>query len=164
MTTAAKARAYSGPAIFSYGFRPFFLGGAVWAGAVMALFFLILQGDVVLPTAFDVVDWHIHELLYGYLPAVVAGFLLTAVPNWTGRLPVSGAPLAALFAIWLAGRVGGCHVRADRTGIHGCRRSLLFDRSWGCCRARDCRRQKLSQFDRFGAGDAAWRGQPCFSH
>ncbi len=105
MTTAAKARAYSGPAIFSYGFRPFFLGGAVWAGAAMALFFLILQGDVVLPTAFDVVDWHIHELLYGYLPAVVAGFLLTAVPNWTGRLPVTGAPLAALFAIWLAGRV-----------------------------------------------------------
>ena len=105
MTTAAKARAYSGPAIFSYGFRPFFWGGAVWAGAAMALFFLILQGDLVLPTTFDVVDWHIHELLYGYLPAIVAGFLLTAVPNWTGRLPVTGAPLAALFAIWLAGRV-----------------------------------------------------------
>ena len=105
MTTAAKARAYSGPAIFSYGFRPFFLGGAVWAGAAMALFFLILQGNVVLPATFDVVDWHVHELLYGYVPAVVAGFLLTAVPNWTGRLPVTGAPLAALFAIWVAGRV-----------------------------------------------------------
>lgn len=105
MTTATRLRAYRGPAIFSSGFRPFFWGGAVWAGAAMALFFLILQGDAALPTAFDIVDWHIHELLYGYLPAVAAGFLLTAVPNWTGRLPVSGAPLAALFAIWVAGRV-----------------------------------------------------------
>jgi uncharacterized protein involved in response to NO len=105
MTTAAKVRAYSGPAIFSYGFRPFFLGGAVWAGAAMVLFVLMLQGDLTLPTAFQAVDWHIHELLYGYLPAIAAGFLLTAVPNWTGRPPVTGAPLAALFAIWLAGRV-----------------------------------------------------------
>ncbi len=105
MTAAARVRAYSGPAIFSYGFRPFFLGGAIWAGAAMALFFLMLQGDLALPTAFEVVDWHIHELLYGYLPAIVAGFLLTAVPSWTGRPPVTGALLAALFAIWLAGRV-----------------------------------------------------------
>ena len=104
MTTATKQRPYRGPALLSYGFRPFFLGGAIWAGAAMALFFLILQGGPALPTAFDIVDWHIHELLYGYLPAVAAGFLLTAVPNWTGRLPISGAPLAALFAIWLAGR------------------------------------------------------------
>ncbi len=105
MTAAAKVRAYSGPAFFSYGFRPFFLGGAVWAGAAMALFFLMLQGDLTLPTRFEVLDYHIHELLYGYLPAIVAGFLLTAIPNWTGRPPVAGAPLAALFAIWLAGRV-----------------------------------------------------------
>jgi uncharacterized protein involved in response to NO len=50
------------------------------------------------------VEWHVHELLYGFLPAVVAGFLLTAVPNWTGRLPILGTPLLALFALWAAGR------------------------------------------------------------
>jgi uncharacterized protein involved in response to NO len=48
--------------------------------------------------------WHAHEMLFGYLGAVMAGFILTAVPNWTGRLPLSGAPLAALAALWLAGR------------------------------------------------------------
>ena len=104
MTTAQQLGTYRGPAIFSYGFRPFFLGGAVWAGAVMMLFMPMLQGHVTLPTAFSVLDWHIHEFLYGYLPAIVAGFLLTAVPNWTGRLPIRGTPLAVLFAIWLAGR------------------------------------------------------------
>jgi uncharacterized protein involved in response to NO len=106
MATAGETlRAYRGPAIFSYGFRPFFLGGAIWAAAAMVLFTLMLHGMVQLPTAFSAIDWHIHELLYGYLPAIVAGFLLTAVPNWTGRLPVAGAPLAGLFALWLAGRI-----------------------------------------------------------
>jgi uncharacterized protein involved in response to NO len=106
MATAAQTlRAYQGPAIFSYGFRPFFLGGAIWAAAAMVLFILMLHGMVTLPTAFDVVDWHVHELLYGFLPAIIAGFLLTAVPNWTGRLPVAGTPLAGLFTIWLAGRI-----------------------------------------------------------
>jgi uncharacterized protein involved in response to NO len=71
----------------------------------MVLFILMLHGMVQLPTAFGIVDWHVHELLNGYLPAVIAGFLLTAVPNWTGRLPVAGTPLAGLFAIWLAGRI-----------------------------------------------------------
>jgi uncharacterized protein involved in response to NO len=103
-TTAETLRAYRGPAFFSYGFRPFFLGGAIWAAAAMALFYAMFRGQLALPTAFNAIDWHIHELLFGYLPAVVAGFLLTAVPNWTGRLPVAGAPLAALFVLWLAGR------------------------------------------------------------
>ncbi len=49
-------------------------------------------------------DWHIHEMLFGYLPAIVTGFLLTAIPNWTGRLPVQGLPLLALVVLWLAGR------------------------------------------------------------
>ncbi len=103
-TTAETLRAYRGPAILSYGFRPFFLGGAIWAALAMALFIPMLMGDISLPTALGPVDWHQHELLYGFLPAIVAGFLLTAVPNWTGRLPVAGAPLAGLFALWLAGR------------------------------------------------------------
>src|SRR5690606_16559578 len=48
--------------------------------------------------------WHAHSLLFGYVPAVVAGFLLTAVPNWTGRLPVAGWPLSGLLSLWLAGQ------------------------------------------------------------
>ena len=49
--------------------------------------------------------WHTHELLFGYGLAVVAGFLLTAIPNWTGRLPLAGRPLLALVGLWLAGRL-----------------------------------------------------------
>jgi uncharacterized protein involved in response to NO len=70
----------------------------------MALYVPMLTGALALPTAFDPVSWHAHEFLFGYLGAVVAGFLLTAVPNWTGRLPIVGWPLGALVALWLAGR------------------------------------------------------------
>ena len=62
-------------------------------------------GEFALPTQFGVLDWHIHEMLYGYVAATIAGFLLTAIPNWTGRLPVSGWPLAGLALLWLCGRV-----------------------------------------------------------
>jgi uncharacterized protein involved in response to NO len=104
-TTAQQMRAWTGPAILTYGFRPFFLSAALWAGLAMALWVPMLTGLIVLPTAFDPVSWHAHEFLFGYLGAVVAGFLLTAVPNWTGRLPIVGWPLGALAALWLAGRV-----------------------------------------------------------
>ena len=103
--TAERMRTYSGPAILGYGFRPFFLLGAVWAGLVVALWLGILAGLVAIPMAFSPLEWHVHELLYGYVPAVVAGFLLTAVPNWTGRLPVTGRPLLLLVALWLGGRM-----------------------------------------------------------
>jgi uncharacterized protein involved in response to NO len=105
-TTSEQVRAWRGPAILGYGFRPFFLFGAAWAALAMALWLPMLSGHVTLPTAFDPVSWHAHEFLFGYLGAVVAGFLLTAVPNWTGRLPIVGWRLGALFALWLAGRVG----------------------------------------------------------
>lgn len=97
-------RNFRGPALLSYGFRPFFLFGAVWAAAAMALWPAMLAGSLPLPMAFDPVRWHAHELIYGYVPAIVAGFLLTAIPNWTGRLPVVGTRLLALFALWAAGR------------------------------------------------------------
>lgn len=96
---------YSGPAIFSYGFRPFFLGAATWAALGIALWLPQYFGRVSLPTAFNALDWHIHEMVYGYVAAAIAGFLLTAIPNWTGRLPVNGLRLAGLFALWAAGRV-----------------------------------------------------------
>ncbi len=91
--------------MFSYGFRPFFFGGAAWALLAVLLWLPQLYGELTLPTALAPVDWHIHEMLYGYIGAVIAGFLLTAIPNWTGRLPVAGWPLAALFGLWLAGRL-----------------------------------------------------------
>lgn len=78
---------YVGPAIFSYGFRPFFLGGAIWAALSIMLWLPQYFGDVALLTAFSPLDWHIHEMIYGYVAAAIAGFLLTAIPNWTGRLP-----------------------------------------------------------------------------
>jgi uncharacterized protein involved in response to NO len=96
---------YTGPALFAYGFRPFFLGGAAWSVACIVLWVPQFMGHLALHTAYAPLDWHIHEMLYGYVAAVVAGFLLTAVPNWTGRLPICGAPLMALAALWLLGRV-----------------------------------------------------------
>lgn len=83
------------------GFRPFFLFGAVFAALALPLWVLGLHGWIPGVTR----DWHVHEMLFGYLGAIIAGFLLTAVPNWTGRLPVSGAPLALLFALWACGRI-----------------------------------------------------------
>ncbi|MCF3974662.1 NnrS family protein [Paracoccus salsus] len=104
-STTEQIRAWTGPAILTHGFRPFFFGAAVWAALAMVLWVPMLSGGLSLPTAFDPVAWHAHEFLYGYLGAVVAGFLLTAVPNWTGRLPIVGWRLGILALLWLAGRV-----------------------------------------------------------
>ncbi len=104
-TSAEQIRTYTGPALFSYGFRPFFLFGAIWAALAVALWLPLLHGEIRLASAYSAVEWHVHELVYGYVPAIIAGFLLTAVPNWTGRLPVVGWRLAALFAVWVAGRL-----------------------------------------------------------
>jgi uncharacterized protein involved in response to NO len=100
-----RRRDYAGPVVFSHGFRPFFLGGAVWAALGVLLWLPQYFGELSLPTAFTPLDWHIHEMLYGYVAAIVTGFLLTAIPNWTGRLPVNSYALAGLAALWLAGRV-----------------------------------------------------------
>lgn len=106
MSTAAAMRAYRGPAVFSFGFRPFFLFGAVWAALITPIWVMTYAHGGVLAQAGVSLDWHIHEMAFGFVGAIVAGFLLTAVPNWTGRLPVVGARLAGLFALWLAGRIG----------------------------------------------------------
>ncbi|MEO1136055.1 MAG: NnrS family protein [Pseudomonadota bacterium] len=103
ITSAEQMRAYTGPVLFSFGFRPFFLCGAVLAWFAPMLTALAYSGAIDL-RGFDVNAFHSHEMTYGYLSAVIAGFLLTAVPNWTGRLPVCGWRLAILFLIWLAGR------------------------------------------------------------
>ncbi len=98
-------RTYSGPAFFSFGFRPFFLGGSIFAAlSIVAWAYAYAIGAGMIGGRAALI-WHIHEMLFGFFAAIAVGFLLTAVPNWTGRLPVSGMRLAALFGIWLAGRV-----------------------------------------------------------
>ncbi len=87
------------------GFRPFFLLAGVYATVAMALWLLVLRTGVVLPGPMDPLSWHAHEMLFGFAGAAVAGFVLTAVPNWTGRLPLSGVPLLLLVLLWAAARV-----------------------------------------------------------
>ena len=91
--------------LFTQGFRPFFLAGALWAVVAIALWVWMLLTAASFPSRFDPLSWHIHEMLFGFVMAVVAGFLLTAIPNWTRRLPISGPPLMALAALWLLGRI-----------------------------------------------------------
>jgi uncharacterized protein involved in response to NO len=100
-----SARNYDGWPLFSYGFRPFFLLGSIYAGLAILLWLPVFMGELNLVSAFIPRDWHVHEMLYGFLPAVITGFLFTAIPNWTGRLPLRGRPLMVLVALWTAGRV-----------------------------------------------------------
>lgn len=102
---ARRASPGASPAILSYGFRPFFLLGAAYAGLIILAWLPLLDGTVRTGSAFAPIDWHVHETLFGYVAAIVAGFLLTAIPNWTGRLPVRGLPLLGLLLLWLAGRI-----------------------------------------------------------
>ncbi len=96
---------YQGPAFLSYGFRPFFLCAALFAGVAIPIWALILTGWTDSPFRYAPRDWHVHEMLFGFLPAVITGFLLTAMPNWTDRPPLRGTPLLALVTLWLAGRL-----------------------------------------------------------
>ena len=98
-------------ALFSYGFRPFFLAAGVFAALLMSVW-LIFVADLArggsgtwLPVTGSPYAWHAHELIFGFAASAIAGFLLTAVPNWTGALPVSGRPLIVLSLLWLAGRI-----------------------------------------------------------
>ena len=92
-------------ALFARGFRPFFLGSGAVSLLALAGWLAMLHGHLVLPGPYDPLAWHAHEMLFGALGAALAGFLLTAIPNWTGRLPLAGRPLALLFALWLLGRL-----------------------------------------------------------
>lgn len=98
-------------AFFSYGFRPFFLGAGVFSALLMTVWLAFVADVAVggsgnwLAIAGSPYGWHAHEMIFGFAGAAIGGFLLTAVPNWTGALPVSGNPLVGLFALWAAGRV-----------------------------------------------------------
>ena len=106
MTTVPTRQSYDGPALFANGFRPFFQLGAIYAGLAILVWLPAFYGEITLTSAFAPRDWHVHEMLFGYLPAVITGFLFTAIPNWTGRLPIRGTPLMVLVTVWIAGRVG----------------------------------------------------------
>ena len=102
---AGPAAAPAPSPLLSYGFRPFFLAAALWAALALALWMAMLALGVTLPSRLDPLEWHIHEMLFGFVPAAVAGFLLTALANWTGQAPVSGARLGLLLGLWIAARL-----------------------------------------------------------
>ncbi|MGB0910844.1 MAG: NnrS family protein [Nitrospirales bacterium] len=96
---------YHGPAFFSYGFRPFFLSAALFAGLAIPAWVFILTSVTDLDFLYAPRDWHVHEMVFGFLPCVITGFLLTALPNWTDRPPLRGLPLISLLSVWLMGRL-----------------------------------------------------------
>jgi len=103
--TPLRVRSIADWPLFSAGFRPFFLLGACYAGLGILIWMPAFHGRLVLATGFAPRDWHIHEMLFGFMSAVVTGFLFTAIPNWTGRLPIRGLPLLGLVVLWIAGRI-----------------------------------------------------------
>jgi uncharacterized protein involved in response to NO len=99
------------PVFLTQGFRPFFLAAGLWSTTALALWIVMFATGFAVPSRFDPLAWHIHEMLFGFVMAAIAGFLLTAIPNWTQRLPISGGPLATLAGLWLLGRIA-CLVSA----------------------------------------------------
>lgn len=92
-------------AVFELGFRPFFSAAGLFAIIATLIWMALYVFSAQLPLATAPMFWHAHEMIYGYVMAVVAGFLLTAVVNWTGVPSLSGTPLAMLLLLWLAGRI-----------------------------------------------------------
>ncbi|WP_413694491.1 NnrS family protein [Pseudidiomarina sp. YC-516-91] len=86
-------------------FRPFFLLGATFSAIAMMLWLWVLSGAIQLPVFADVMFWHAHEMLFGFVAAIIVGFLLTAVQNWTGLRATHGRALAVLTVVWLLGRL-----------------------------------------------------------
>jgi len=87
------------------GFRPFFLSGAIFSVVAITLWLLMYKGVVNLSPLGGGYWWHIHEMIFGFGGAIIAGFLLTAVQNWTGTRGAQGTTLLILFLLWLAGRI-----------------------------------------------------------
>ena len=135
---------HDGPAFLSYGFRPFFLGAGVVAVAAMTLWIAAIAGGLPLGGDYGAVAWHAHEMLFGFGSAVLSGFLMTAIPNWTGQMPLAGRPLVMLASVWLAGRLAmlgigvvGAPVAVAIDAVFlplmafVCGRELVAGRKWG---------------------------------
>ncbi len=93
------------PVLFALGFRPFFLLAGIFAVILIALWALTFAAGLTLMTYYGQIVWHSHEMIFGYTVAVIAGFLLTAVRNWTNMQTPAGAPLAGMAALWTLGRI-----------------------------------------------------------
>jgi uncharacterized protein involved in response to NO len=95
-----------GFALFALGFRPFYLGGAVFAAIAVAVWAAVFGGAAGMApaSALPPMLWHAHEMVFGFAAAIVVGFLFTAGRAWTGQPTPTGALLACLFVLWLAGR------------------------------------------------------------
>lgn len=91
--------------ILALGFRPFFLAAGLSAVLTLLVWLAMLHGAVAMDGYYAGTTWHAHELLFGYGLAAIAGFLLTAVRNWTGLATATGAELGALVLLWTLGRV-----------------------------------------------------------
>lgn len=91
--------------LFSYAFRPFFLLGIIYSMLAIILWVLVWNGSLELDWLRAPIHWHAHDMMMGLMAAAIAGFVLTAVANWTSRPPVAGWPLALLVFFWLAGRL-----------------------------------------------------------
>lgn len=104
-TPQPTTKKYTGFILFERGYRPFFLGAALFAGIAIPLWVLALKTGYEIPTGFSARDYHVHEMIFGYLSAILAGFLLTAMPNWTNRPAIDGLQLAFLSTLWLTGRI-----------------------------------------------------------
>ncbi|HEY1371530.1 MAG TPA: NnrS family protein [Candidatus Binatia bacterium] len=104
--------ASGGPVLFALGFRPFFLLAAIFAIVTMGDWLYLYLGGGEVESYYGGIDRHPHEMIFGYTAAILAGFLLTAVRNWTNIMTASGASLAALAGLWLAGRVAPFFPRA----------------------------------------------------
>lgn len=90
---------------FAYGFRPFFLLAGVYACVAILIWLALFSAGLGGPDALLPQLWHAHEMLFGFVAAAIAGFMLTAVPSWTGSRGFGGMPLIAVVALWLAGRI-----------------------------------------------------------
>lgn len=91
--------------LFAVSFRPLFAGASALAALSVPLWVWMYLTGVADVAGMPAVAWHAHEMVFGFLPAVMAGYLLSATPNWSGKLPASGRPLALLFVLWAAGRI-----------------------------------------------------------
>lgn len=101
----SEPRPRTGVALFEYGFRPFFLLVGLHGAVMVPAWLAVLLGWIVLPPEIPGLFWHAHQMVYGFVAAGLAGFLLTAVPSWTGAPARRGAPLVGLVLLWLAARI-----------------------------------------------------------
>ncbi len=92
--------------ILQNSFRSFFIVAGIWATLAVPFWILNYFGLLIVADNFDILLWHQHEMLYGFIAAAITGFILTAIPNWTGRLPIKNKSLGFLVFLWIVGRIG----------------------------------------------------------